>query len=97
MLADFFTKPLQGALFRKFRDVVMGREHVDTLNRPVLAPSQERVGNHALTENKRPGSNSLKSQEHRGEPSDTGTHVSYASVVQHLNTSGELYQGYPNF
>jgi len=24
MLADFFTKPLQGALFREFRDVVMG-------------------------------------------------------------------------
>jgi len=40
MLADFFTKPLQGALFRKFRDVVMGREHVYTLKKPVLAPSQ---------------------------------------------------------
>jgi len=40
------------------------------------------VGNHALTENKRPGSNSLKSQERR-EPSesDTGTRVTYASVV----------------
>ena len=24
MLADFFTKPLQGSLFRKFRDAVMG-------------------------------------------------------------------------
>jgi len=67
-------------LFRKFRDVVMGREHVDTLKRPVLAPSQEHVGNHALTENKRPGSNSLKSQDRR-EPSDTGARVTYASVV----------------
>jgi hypothetical protein len=25
MLADFFTKPSQGSLFRKFRDVIMGR------------------------------------------------------------------------
>ena len=24
MLADFFTKPLQGAMFKKFRDVIMG-------------------------------------------------------------------------
>ena len=31
MLADFLTKPLQGALFRKFRDVLLGRAHVDSL------------------------------------------------------------------
>jgi hypothetical protein len=31
MLADFFTKPLQGALFRRFRDVLLGYKHVDTL------------------------------------------------------------------
>ena len=31
MLADFFTKPLQGALFRKLRAVVMGHAHVRTL------------------------------------------------------------------
>jgi hypothetical protein len=31
MLADFFTKPLQGALFRRFRDVLLGYAHVDTL------------------------------------------------------------------
>ena len=24
MIADYFTKPLQGALFRKFRDLIMG-------------------------------------------------------------------------
>ena len=24
MVADFFTKPLQGAVFRKFREVIMG-------------------------------------------------------------------------
>ena len=44
MLADFFTKPLQGALFHKFRDVLLGYKHVNSLN---LAPSpelEERVG-----------------------------------------------------
>ena len=30
MLADFFTKALQGAIFAKFCDMVMGRKHVDT-------------------------------------------------------------------
>ena len=31
MLADFFTKPLQGTIFRRFRDVIMGHAHIDTL------------------------------------------------------------------
>jgi hypothetical protein len=44
MLADFFTKPLQGALFRKFRAVVMGHEHIDSLKETTPTPPQERVG-----------------------------------------------------
>ena len=57
MLADFFTKPLQGTLFRKLRAVVMGHAHVRTLlsieyksasvNPPTVAPpglAKERVG-----------------------------------------------------
>jgi hypothetical protein len=43
-LADFFTKPLQGNLFRRLREVVMGRAHVDTLKDITSAKSQERVG-----------------------------------------------------
>ena len=40
MLGDFFTKPLQGALFRKFRDVLLGYAHIDTLRRaPIVKPS----------------------------------------------------------
>ena len=31
MLADFFTKPLQGALFLKFREVIMGWKYISTL------------------------------------------------------------------
>jgi hypothetical protein len=53
MLADFFTKPLQGALFRRFRDVLLGYAHIDTLAADLLkyraepspSPVEERVGN----------------------------------------------------
>ena len=31
MLADYFTKPLQGALFNKFRDVIMGHAPISSL------------------------------------------------------------------
>jgi hypothetical protein len=43
MFGDFFTKPLQGNFFRKFRDVIMGDKHMDTLaiDRPM--PIEERV------------------------------------------------------
>jgi hypothetical protein len=44
MLADFFTKPLQGNLFRRLREVIMGRKHIDTLKDFTSAKSQERVG-----------------------------------------------------
>ena len=30
-VADFFTKPLQGSLFRKFRDVILGYKHITSL------------------------------------------------------------------
>jgi len=44
MLADFFTKPLQGSLFRKFRDVILGYKHVDTLALDTASTAEERVG-----------------------------------------------------
>ena len=45
MLANLFTKPLQGNLFRKFRAVLLGHCHVKTLTRSPLPPSEERVEN----------------------------------------------------
>jgi hypothetical protein len=45
MLADYFTKPLQGALFTKFRAVIMGWVHIDTLKNHKMSPPKERVGN----------------------------------------------------
>ncbi|KAG7372416.1 reverse transcriptase RNA-dependent DNA polymerase [Nitzschia inconspicua] len=44
MLADFFTKPLQGALFRKFRDVILGHKPLSSLSVPVKSLREERVG-----------------------------------------------------
>jgi hypothetical protein len=43
MLADFFTKPLQGHLFRFFKAVVLGHRHVDTLSDPITEPLGECV------------------------------------------------------
>jgi hypothetical protein len=52
MLANFFTKPLQGALFRKFRDVILGYKHVDSLALTDPVPSfEERVGGCRSDEN----------------------------------------------
>ena len=48
ILADFFTKPLQGALFHKFRDVIMGYKHITSLSPPM---SKERVENMIDIEN----------------------------------------------
>ena len=32
MIADYFTKPLQGALFEKFRDLILGVKETDVLS-----------------------------------------------------------------
>jgi hypothetical protein len=44
MLADFFTKPLQGGLVRKFRSVILGHEHTSTLMNAPVPMAEERVG-----------------------------------------------------
>ena len=43
MVADFLTKPLQGALFNKMKDVIMGRITIETF-RNLTSVSKERVG-----------------------------------------------------
>ena len=44
MLADFFTKPLMGELFRKLRDVIMGYTSTFDLDPTLLQSIKERVG-----------------------------------------------------
>jgi hypothetical protein len=48
MLADFFTKPLQGNLFREFRDVILGYKHTDNITTRVSSSREEGVGNSDL-------------------------------------------------
>ena len=43
MLADFFTKPLQGSLFKKFRRVVMGYDPLSVLQDEYAARLKERA------------------------------------------------------
>ena len=45
MIADFFTKPLQGALYHKFRAIIMGWKHVDSIRDSTISSPKERVGN----------------------------------------------------
>ena len=42
MVADYFTKPLNGKLFRKFRDIIMGYKPMTILNDEAFA-IKERV------------------------------------------------------
>ena len=44
MVSDYFTKPLQGALFHMFRNVIMGWAHTSTVYAG-YAVSKEHVGN----------------------------------------------------
>ena len=44
MVCDFFTKPLQGSLFRVFCDVILGYKHFDALALYPNLSTEERVG-----------------------------------------------------
>jgi hypothetical protein len=52
MLADFFTKSLQGSLFQKFREVIMGYKNINSLKTTMWNTSQERVEKDNLPEKK---------------------------------------------
>ena len=49
LVADFFTQPLQGELFRRFKEVVIGHKHVSTLKDLIVPTAQERVGSDILS------------------------------------------------
>ena len=54
MIADYFTKPLQGKMFKLFRDVIMGYAHVDSILNSDIPQIKERVGKYLnLDENVR--------------------------------------------
>ena len=81
MLADFFTKLLQGSWLKKFREVIMGRKHISSaLKKAPLSPSQERAENGELAGNVRPGGNGMT----KDQPliKKIGDDNSYGSVVR---------------
>jgi len=75
MLGDYFTKPLQGNLFRRFRDVIMGKVHINDL---LLDPNfkikerVEKVSNIVIRES---GINNGHGPLNNG-------HVTYADIVR---------------
>ena len=91
MLADFYTKPLQGALFRKFRDVIMGLKHISTLIKTPMLPDQERVRNNVgleLNESDNIGQNNRPVREKDGNISDVKS-----VTVHELGASRNIVQG----
>jgi hypothetical protein len=86
MLADFFTKPLQGNLFRRLREVIMGRVHIDTLKDIVSAKSQERVGESIVEENSETTADQLRTDQventcNQKPPQRKGKTVTYADAL----------------
>jgi hypothetical protein len=88
MLADFFTKPLQGNLFRKLKAVVMGHKHVDTLKETPSTTPQERVEESADLEDSECGADGQSADKRRTDespalkPRASRATRSYAKVVK---------------
>ena len=52
MIADYFTKPLQGNLFKLFRDIIMVYKHIGDILADIESTAKEPVGNqNKVTEN----------------------------------------------
>jgi KUP system potassium uptake protein len=85
MLANFFTKLLQGSLFRKFRAVLLGHCHVNTLTKSPLPPSEERVENPIL-EKVRSGASgqtfALPTKKKVSEQMEVASAPTYASILK---------------
>eukprot|EP00980_Cylindrotheca_fusiformis_P018049 scaffold5776_cov104-Cylindrotheca_fusiformis.AAC.1 len=54
MLGDFFSKPQQGGMFRRFRDVIMGVTHHSSIRNLGQPQDQERVGGKDLVGKSQP-------------------------------------------
>jgi hypothetical protein len=52
MIADFFTKPLQGALFLKYRDIIMNRKNKDMSNINHMLPRRTTEGSQECVRDK---------------------------------------------
>jgi hypothetical protein len=90
MIADFFTKPLQGNLFCTFRDVILGYKHVTSLRPTDSASPEERVGKDIRTEAKNASGTTGNIDSTITDVLKTNTNVMWADVVRKgLDRSGE--------
>ncbi len=80
MLADFFTKPLQGSLFYRMRDVIMGVKHINSLKDDLPPSAKERVENSMRSARLK----LRKEPEAESNPNDTGT-------TQHLRRRSKAW------
>ena len=79
MLADFFTKPLQGKQFKSFQDVIMGYKHIHSLNKISNEPTlKERIGE----QEKRGNRNVTAVSYDEGVEAEKGSSQTYAEVVR---------------
>ncbi len=60
MIADFFTKPLQGDLFRKLRAVIMGHVDLKTFMSQESDTSKERVGENSVEDSEHVNETTMK-------------------------------------
>ena len=83
MVADFFTKPLQGSLFLRMRDIIMGHAPPPIIEDPSLSSSttQERVGSSVSG-----GDDEQRTDDESGTSTDEQT-VTWADRVRGLNMS----------
>ena len=80
MLADFFTKALQGASFVKFHELIMGWKHIDILQ--MVPPSiKDHVGN---VDEVKPRKEVIESTV-EAKDKKLATNKSYADIVIHRN------------
>jgi hypothetical protein len=95
MLADFFTKPLQGSLFQKFRKVIMGQTHISTLKASVssLTPVEERVGDQNKTGKSR-GANAQTNEQNGQTDGENDPKETYASIVKRGGKHGSKAVGF---
>jgi hypothetical protein len=84
MLADFFTKPLQGHLFRKFKAVLLGHAHVDTLVLGPRASVEERVGDKRSESHERTATGVVDTVTERNGTVGEETGATWADVVRKL-------------
>jgi hypothetical protein len=85
MVADYFTKPLQGALFYKFRDQIMGLVPMETIvgdHRSVLDKESRCLGVSEKPTNSSRAINAHKKRKATEDVRTTVSHPSWSDIVK---------------